>query len=233
MALIFLTKLIAAVLHEAMIGLMMLSLNAAIQLSLILFTTTHLDDTQDVDGWSSLNRCGPLALQVCCKSIGKPVKDAEMSKLLPRDGKEVTIGQLRSAAEQIGVQTFACRWSKQSDGLIVSRDSPAIIPITHPSSGSLHFVVAIHSFEDRILVADFPSAPKWITNDELVSQYKWDGTALYVSATAGPLIWLRILSSGAVAPLLSLALGVALPFVVAVIKRWKENRLESVRVETS
>jgi ABC-type bacteriocin/lantibiotic exporter with double-glycine peptidase domain len=131
----------------------------------------------------SLERCGPLALQVAAATAGRPTKLSEIDGVLGSDDVVTSLAQLQSAAQRLGLATAAMRWSAD---LPVSTDAPAVIPIVK-RNGAGHFITAVARREDQVLVVDVPFPPLWMELSKLRTTYRWSGAALHVSRAADAL----------------------------------------------
>lgn len=123
-----------------------------------------------------LNRCGPIALQVCAVASGRATGSKEIEAILPRDGREWSLSELDACARQLGMHTFAAKWRNVPPSI----EAPAIIPIKR--AGVKHFVSLVGRRGEKVLIVDPPFEPVWIPIEQLHDELKWEGYALHVSA---------------------------------------------------
>ena len=102
----------------------------------------------------SENRCGPYALQLCLQILGRERDATQIDTLLQDDGKPRSLGELKRAAESLGVCAVAFRWKDVPE--LPIGIAPAIIPIDR-GDGVRHFLTALSFHPDGgVLIADFP-----------------------------------------------------------------------------
>lgn len=134
----------------------------------------------------SLARCGPLALQVCCAFVGRPIKAVDLDQYLSGDPEGSTLGELDVAARQLGFSTVAVRWSARIPlGL-----APALLPIVN-AQNRRHFIAMLACRGDEVLIADVPFAPTWLKTSELSSRFHWEGEALHIAESEASLLGVR------------------------------------------
>jgi prepilin-type N-terminal cleavage/methylation domain-containing protein len=132
-------------------------------------------------GQLSRERYGPYALQLCIEAIGERNQADRIDELLSDDGTRCSLGDLQSAASELGCVPVAVRWEESRVAMEAGR-APAILPIV-VRDGRRHFIAALaFSTDGRILVADFPRHPQWIPEETLRTRAHWDGTALHICA---------------------------------------------------
>lgn len=141
---------------------------------------------QGRDAWlrqelADMNRCGPLALQVCAIAVGRTTHGAEIETHLPRTGREWTLAELEGCARELGLKTLAVKWQHLPRTIA----TPAVIPIVR--NGQNHYVALLGRDGDRVLIVDAPYAPGWISLAELRGRLNWNGTSLHISAGHAPL----------------------------------------------
>lgn len=146
------------------------------------------------------SRCGPRCLLVAARASGCDISLAEIDHLLPDFERHVSVAELEMAARKLRLSTLAVRWNDQLPTLA---GSTAILPISD-REGRRHFVVALQSDGEHVLLLDFPHEPGWLKTSDFVSRWHWDGNALHVAASLSALSqlqpnafggWMRILTS--------------------------------------
>lgn len=141
-------------------------------------STNHVDplDPALVD----LSRCGPLALQVCAVFLGRETSHDEIGRLLPPDGSQRSLLELKRAAEDLGLETLALRWNRELPRTI---RTPAILPV-EMHSGHPHFLAMLGRRGEQVCLVDVPHAPHWIDVEELKTEWRWRGEALHLATDA-------------------------------------------------
>lgn len=120
------------------------------------------------------DRCGIYALQMALASVSGECLD---SPLEIRETGPHSLAELKSAAQAYGVRAKGLQWKELPDWK--AGEVAAILPVAS-AEGRAHFVCALTSSRGRILIADFPFPPFWITEKTLRQELQWDGTALHV-----------------------------------------------------
>jgi len=146
----------------------------------LMVSWTSVSHAQERDVWfgqelASMNRCGPLALQVCAIAAGRATAGTEIEMYLPRNGREWSLSELEWCAREIGLRTLAVQWRDLPRIL----SAPAIIPIVR--SGQNHYVALLGRDGDRVMIVDAPYAPGWISIAELKDRLQWNGYSLHVA----------------------------------------------------
>jgi hypothetical protein len=129
-----------------------------------------------------LNRCGPIALQVCATVSGRTTGAREIDEIMARDGHEWSLEELQSCARQLGLYTLAVKWRR----VPLSIEAPAIIRIRAP--GGNHFISLVGRKADDVLIVDPPFDPSWVPISRLESELAWDGYALHVASSPLPIL---------------------------------------------
>jgi hypothetical protein len=129
------------------------------------------------EGVDSLNRCGPVALQVCAAVLERPIASAVLEEHLPVRQSLYNLAEIRDAAHALGLNTLAVRWTSLYPRFPVA---PAILPIVF--RGHPHFVVLTDSCLGQLRIIDVAhvAEPVWVTESHLREHMQWDGTALHV-----------------------------------------------------
>lgn len=155
---------------------------AVISLSLTLLAcpTSAAPDLFSGDYFGDLNRCGPLSLQACANFVELEVGRKEIDVLLPPDGQQCSLLELKQAAEKLGLHTLAVRWRRDFPSIT---SAPAIIPIQR-KAGHSHFVAVVGRQGNKVCVVDVPHDPQWVDLGVLYEDLKWDGHAVHVAADA-------------------------------------------------
>lgn len=151
-------------------------------------------------------RCGARCLLVAARAIGRDTRLEEVDQLLPDFESHASVSELEAAAHQLGLVTSALHWEMRLPPL---RDSVAILPIAG-RDGARHFVVALKSDGEHVLLLDFPHEPGWLHTSELVSRWNWDGNAMHLAASSADLLELQPVSRRGWMRTLSVALVVLL-----------------------
>jgi ABC-type bacteriocin/lantibiotic exporter with double-glycine peptidase domain len=158
------------------------------------------------------NRCGAYALQVCAQLNGMNATLADLERVLPPNGEEISLLQLREAAKKLGLHAVAIHRDKLPS--LIS--APAIIP-TIQVDGLRHFVVLAALSEKGLLIVDVPQPPYWVSTETFRKAYKWNGYALHIAKNQVDLI-----------PLYSRLLGLQLLCgaggvlaIIIVSRRWR------------
>ncbi len=128
-------------------------------------------------------RCGARCLLVAARAIGRDTRLEEVDQLLPDFESHASVSELEAAAHQLGLVTSAMHWEMRLPTL---RNSVAILPIAG-RDGARHFVVALKSDGEHVLLLDFPHEPGWLRTSELVSRWHWDGNAMHLAANSADL----------------------------------------------
>lgn len=132
-----------------------------------------------------INRCGPHALYLCAAAVGREVGYDQLEQVLPDDGRESSLEDLRRAAAQFGLAVEGVRWPV-SPPLFRPGEAAAVIPVA-ATDGRRHFLAVIESRGDQLRVVDFPNPPFWVFTALLREQAAWDGTALVVATDTAKL----------------------------------------------
>lgn len=137
--------------------------------------SSYPPDIRQLFEHSQINRCGPLSLQACANSLGVPVGERDIAEYLPKDGAETSFRELISAANNLGLATAAIQWA---DRPVMLHRAPAILAVK--LKGLPHFVAAVATRGDQVLIIDFPDAA-WMDLEVLRNEYYWDGKALHIA----------------------------------------------------
>jgi prepilin-type N-terminal cleavage/methylation domain-containing protein len=125
-----------------------------------------------------LNRCGPIALWVTTKSIGRPLKIADIESAGPKEDQKWTFADLQSAAHDFGFQTSCRKFSKQP--VAFAKGEAAAIARIFLRDGESHYVTFIESRGNVVVVDDFPRERGLISVEMLRLKFGWDGSLLFI-----------------------------------------------------
>lgn len=127
-------------------------------------------------------RCGMYSLYLCAALAGKEVPLDDIRRTLPAVGEDDSLDELRTAAEKIGLTTRAAEWPGAAP-LFRKGEAAAILPVV-ATNGRRHFVAAVESRGDQLLVVDFPAPARWMFAEQLREHAGWNDVALVVAADA-------------------------------------------------
>lgn len=124
----------------------------------------------------SLNRCGAFCLLVASRDLGHMVTIDMIDEVLSPDGKELSMLELKHAAEKLGLASIGLKWRQTPPWF----SCPIIIKTVKPG-GQNHFVTLLDRRNDAILVADFPHPPVWLSLPVFEQQLGWDQFGLSIA----------------------------------------------------
>lgn len=145
------------------------------------FSSNGLDATNTVeDHGVESNRCGAYCLQLCAQLVENPSTCEQVFAQLPGRSGPWSLTELDQAALDMDLESVAVRSRLSGPPLPFDPLRPAIIRVF--VGGREHFVVLAGSSGDQVLAVDFPHAPRWIPEQDLVNRAHWDGTCLFIAA---------------------------------------------------
>ena len=118
-------------------------------------------------GVSSVNRCGPHSLFVCAAAVNRTLSYGRLEVLLPDNGQESSLEELRVAAQKCGLSSRGVQWPATMKPF-ARGEAAAILPIV-AADGRRHFVSLIESRGDQLCIIDFPGPPRFFFSQELLS----------------------------------------------------------------
>lgn len=132
-----------------------------------------------------LDRCGPIALQVCARRLGKTLSNDDVERQI-KDSGMTSFATLVDAAEGLGLVAAPVRLKGVLPRCL---RYPAILAVK--KEGVPHFIVAIRSDSKANVIVDFPHTYV-ATESQLREKADRDGECLYITDARLSRFWIYL-----------------------------------------
>lgn len=144
---------------------------------------------------SDADICGVRALSACAAVLGDLHDIDALNAWAGRHAADTSFADLKKAAEIAQLEALGVDWNAVNPASDLSK-APAVLRI-YLDDGAPHFIAAVGSDAERVLLIDWPASPHWMTWAELRQTWRWDGMALHVAKEHHALEELQSLTSRA------------------------------------
>lgn len=144
----------------------------------LLFIAWHNPERMD-EAYFPINSCGAAALVICLNQVD-PESNFSISdfhRAMGSKGDQTSLLDLKQLAEELGYGALGIKSRTHSSESF--SEIPAILPVS-TRDRKTHFIAAVGSRPEELLIVDFPGMPRWVPISHLKEKLFWDGTMLLV-----------------------------------------------------
>ena len=142
---------------------------------------------------SDADICGVRALSACAAVLGDLHEVDALDAFAGRHAADTSFADLKTAAQAVRLNAIGLDWKNANPSVDLKR-TPAVLRI-YLDNGAPHFIAAVGSDAERVLLIDWPASPHWMKWTELRQTWRWDGMALHVAKDRQALAELQSLTS--------------------------------------